>query len=220
MSVSYKIRILGASYGSLLGAKLAFAGHAVKLVCLPQEAQLINAEGARVRLPVRGLAQPIELNTKTMPGEITSDGPAAVDPADYDLVGLAMLMTGNYRCVQEREMRPTKAAVHSNIDESRTVYNWVNDLCVSLGADPGDLVPFEKYANATLSLRNPSSAARALIAGVHKIERVDCPGAGRRRCPRSAFQQRGPQRRTGRWLAREEPATGLNEIADKSSPLR
>ena len=50
---TYNILILGASYGSLLGAKLALAGHNVKLVCLPQEANLINSEGARVRLPVR-----------------------------------------------------------------------------------------------------------------------------------------------------------------------
>jgi len=44
---------------------------------------------------------------------------------------------------------------------------------VKLGADPNDLVPFEKYANAALSLKNPSSAARALAAGAPYIERVD-----------------------------------------------
>ena len=33
-----------------LGVKLALAGHSVKLVCLPQEAELINAKGAIVRL--------------------------------------------------------------------------------------------------------------------------------------------------------------------------
>ena len=42
-----------------------------------------------------------------------------------------------------------------------------------LGADPRDLVPFEKYANAALSLVTPSSAARALAAGAPNIERVD-----------------------------------------------
>ncbi len=31
--MSYKILILGASYGSLLGTKLAAAGHDVTLVC-------------------------------------------------------------------------------------------------------------------------------------------------------------------------------------------
>src|SRR5690606_11412339 len=35
VSMAYKILILGASYGSLLATKLLFAGHKVKLVCLP-----------------------------------------------------------------------------------------------------------------------------------------------------------------------------------------
>jgi CubicO group peptidase (beta-lactamase class C family) len=34
-------------------------------------------------------------------------------------------------------------------------------------------VPFEKYAQAALSLVTPSSAARALAAGAPQIERVD-----------------------------------------------
>src|ERR671937_183182 len=46
-------------------------------------------------------------------------------------------------------------------------------LCVSLGADEKDLVPFEKYAAAAQSLQSPSSAARALAAGAPYIERVD-----------------------------------------------
>jgi hypothetical protein len=35
------------------------------------------------------------------------------------------------------------------------------------------MVPFEKYANAALSLESPSSAARALAGGAPYIERVD-----------------------------------------------
>ena len=46
-------------------------------------------------------------------------------------------------------------------------------LCVSLGANPRDMVPFDKYANAALSLLTPSSAARALANGAPNIERVD-----------------------------------------------
>jgi hypothetical protein len=46
-------------------------------------------------------------------------------------------------------------------------------LCVSLGADAKDLVPFEKYAAAAQGLASPSSAARALYAGAPYIERVD-----------------------------------------------
>ena len=70
-------------------------------------------------------------------------------------------------------MRPIREAVHSDIAATRAVYEWVVDLCVSLGASRDDLVPFEKYANAALSLQSPSSAARALAAGAPNIERVD-----------------------------------------------
>ena len=51
--------------------------------------------------------------------------------------------------------------------------NWVVKLCVSLGANEKDLVPFEKYAAAAQGLANPSSAARALFGGAPNIERVD-----------------------------------------------
>ena len=85
----------------------------------------------------------------------------------------SMLLAGNYRCVQKDGMRPIKDAVHSDLNATRAVYEWVRDLCISLGADPRDLVPFEKYANAAQSLITPSSAARALAAGAPNIERVD-----------------------------------------------
>jgi hypothetical protein len=315
-----KILILGASYGSLLAAKLALAGHDVKLVCLPQEAALINAKGAIVRLPVKGREGLVELNTKNLRGKVSAAGTAEVSPRDHDLVGLAMqepqyrspgvrellddvaksrvpcmsimnmpplpylaripgidpskcvasytdanvwasfdpklmtlcspdpqafrppeeeanvlqvrlptnfkaarfdsdahtailrelaagieaarfevdgakielpvklkvhesvfvplakwamLLAGNYRCVRREGMVPIKQAVHGNLAESRAVYDWVGDLCVSLGASREDMVPFEKYANAALSLESPSSAARALAAGAPNIERVD-----------------------------------------------
>ena len=35
MGQKYNVMIMGASYGSLLGTKLAMAGHNVKLACLP-----------------------------------------------------------------------------------------------------------------------------------------------------------------------------------------
>ena len=85
----------------------------------------------------------------------------------------AMLMAGNYRCVQADTVRPIKEAVHGDLAASRAVYDWVVGLCVSLGADPADLVPFEKYAAAAQSLGSPSSAARALAGGAQFIERVD-----------------------------------------------
>ena len=320
MQKTYKILIMGASYGSLLATKLLLAGHTVKLVCLPAEAELINKEGARVRLPVKGRDGLVEIDSRKLPGKLSADGPGAVNPADYDLVALAMqepqyrspgvrelldavakskvpcmsimnmppltylkripginvdacrsaytdptvwdnfdpklltlcspdpqafrppeekvnvlqvrlptnfkaarfdsdahtailrqleseieairfdtgdgkielpvklkvhdsvfvplakwsmLLAGNYRCVQKDGMRSIKEAVHSDIEASRAVYNWVAKLCMSLGAAEKDLVPFEKYANAALSLESPSSAARALAAGAPNIERVD-----------------------------------------------
>lgn len=320
MGKSYNVLILGASYGSLLATKLLLAGHSAKLVCLPAEVELINTEGAIVRMPVKGREELVEVRSRNLPGKLTADGPDAVNPADYDLVALAMqepqyrapgvrdlldrigkarvpctsimnmppltylkripgldveacrssytdptvwdnldpalmtlcspdpqafrppeqkvnvlqvrlptnfkaarfdgeahtailrqletdieaarfevdgsrielpvklkvhdsvfvplakwamLIAGNYRCVQQDGMRPIKEAVHSNLDESRAVYNWVVELCVSLGSSTNDMVPFEKYANAALSLASPSSAARALAAGAPNIERVD-----------------------------------------------
>ena len=320
MAKQYKILIMGASYGSLLGTKLALAGHSTHLICLPAEADLINTEGAIVRMPVKGRDGLVEVNSKKLPGKITAGGTAGVNPADYDLVALAMqepqyrspgvrelldsvakskkpcmsimnmpplpylaripgldtsklrecytdasvwdnfdpkLMTlcspdpqafrppedkvnvlqvrlptnfksarfdsdantqilrdlerdieaarfdvggqkielpvklkvhdsifvplakwsmlcaGNYRCVQKDAARSIKEAVHTDLEATRAVYNWVKKLCVSLGADEKDLVPFEKYAAAAQSLVTPSSAARALFAGAPNIERVD-----------------------------------------------
>ncbi len=320
MSTPYKILIMGASYGSLLGTKLALAGHAVHLVCLPAEADLINREGAIVRMPVKGRDGLVEVNSKKLPGKMSAGGTAGIKPSDYDLVAMAMqepqyrspgvrelldavakasvpcmsimnippppylaripgidvkacrscytdasvwdafdpklvtlcspdpqafrppeekvnvlqvrlptnfksarfdseahtailrrlesdieaarfdtgsgrielpvklkvhdsifvplakwamLLAGNYRCVQKDGMRSIKDAVHSDIEATRSVYNWVVKLCVSLGAAEKDMVPFEKYANATLSLLTPSSAARALANGAPNIERTD-----------------------------------------------
>ena len=59
------------------------------------------------------------------------------------------------------------------LEEARSVYNFVIDLCVKLGASPDDLVPFEKYAAAAQSLTRPASAARALQNGAPNIERAD-----------------------------------------------
>lgn len=320
MRKTYKILILGASYGSLLGTKLALAGHDVTLICLPAEAELINTVGAIVRMPVKGRDGLVEVVSKSLPGKLRATGPADVSPADFDLIALAMqepqyrsagvrdlldlvaksrvpcmsimnmpplpylarlpgvdidacrvaftdptvwdsfdpatmtlcspdpqafrppdqpvnvlqvrlptnfksarfasdahtamlrdleadveaarfptaegpielpvklkvhesvfvplakwamLIAGNYRCVQKTEMRSIRDAVHSDLAASRAVYEWVVDLCVSLGAAQSDLVPFEKYANAAVSLQSPSSAARALAAGAPNIERVD-----------------------------------------------
>ena len=320
MPATYKILIMGASYGSLLASKILFGGHKLHLVCLPAEADLINSEGFRVRLPVRGRKDPIELDSRKLPGKVTAGPATGVNPKDYDLIGLAMqepqyrspgvrelldavgksrvpcmsimnmpplpyvkripgldydalkpaytdptvwdsfdpatitlnspdpqairppdekinvlmvtlptnfkvarfdddkstailrqlqteieairydapegkielpvklkvydsifvplakwamLLAGNYRCVTKDGMRTAQEAVHSDIATSRSVYNFVFDLCVKLGAKPEDLVPFEKYAAAAQSLTRPASAARALQTGATFIERAD-----------------------------------------------
>ena len=321
MPTMYNVLIMGASYGSLLAIKLALAGHNVNLICLPEEAELINAEGIRVRIPVKGRDGLVELDSRKVPGKITAASPTDVNPSDYDLVALAMqepqyrsagvrelldavakakvpcmsimnmpplpylarlpgldtdslkkcytdptvwdsfdpafitlcspdpqafrppeepvnvlqvslptnfksarfesdehtamlrqiqsdienirfdtgdgmvelpvklkvhdsvfvplakwcmLITGNYRCIQKDAARSIKEAVHTDLDASRNIYNWVSDLCRKLGANVEDQVPFEKYANAAQGLAKPSSAARALFAGAPNIERVDC----------------------------------------------
>lgn len=321
MKTIYDTLIMGASYGSLLAAKLLLAGHKVKLVCLPAEAEAINKSGIRVRLPIKGRKDLVEIDSRKLLGGLSADVPGAVDPAAYDLVALAMqepqyraagvrelldavarsrvpcmsimnmpplpylrripgldadalrgcytdatvwqnfdpammtlcspdpqafrppdeavnvlqvtlptnfkaarfeaeaptamlrrmqvdieavrydvgggdrielpvklkvhesifvplakwamLLTGNYRCVQKDAARSIKDAVHSDLAESRAVYDWVRELCIKLGAAPNDLVPFEKYAAAAQGLTRPSSAARALFAGAPNIERVD-----------------------------------------------
>jgi hypothetical protein len=103
MAAPYNILILGASYGSLLASKLLFGGHSIKLVCLPAEADLINSQGFRVRLPVRGRAAPVELDSRKLPGSVTAGGTAGVDPKAYDLVGLAM-QEPQYRSPGVREL--------------------------------------------------------------------------------------------------------------------
>lgn len=320
MSKRYKVLILGASYGSLLGAKIAMAGHDVTMVCLPAEADRFNTVGAIVRMPVRGREGLVEIRSRDLPGKLDAAGTGDVDPAEFDLVALAMqepqygspgvrellgkvarsrvpcmsimnmpplpylkripgldaaacrscytapeiwdafdpdlmtlcspdpqafrppeeplnvlqvrlptnfkaarfpseahtdmlrqlqadieairyetaegavelpvklkvhesvfvplakwsmLLAGNYRCVQAGEMRPIMSAVHSDIAETQAVYDWVVDLCKTLGATDAEMVPFEKYANAAKSLGSPSSAARALANGARNIERVD-----------------------------------------------
>src|SRR6185369_4558211 len=90
MSTKYRILVLGASYGSLLAAKLLLAGHTVKLVCLPAEADLINAQGIRVRMPIKNREGLVELDSRTMPGKLSAGGAESADPADHDLVALAM----------------------------------------------------------------------------------------------------------------------------------
>ena len=84
-----------------------------------------------------------------------------------------MLLTGNYRCITRSAPRSIRDAVHDDPAKSQSIYEFVDELALRLGADPSDAVPFEKYAKAAESLLKPSSAARAVAAGAPFIERVD-----------------------------------------------
>lgn len=88
--MAYNILILGASYGSLLGTKLLMAGHNVTLVCRTQTADLINAEGTEVRIKLKGEDAHRSIRSAGLPGKLDAKTPEQVNPADYDLVGLAM----------------------------------------------------------------------------------------------------------------------------------
>src|SRR5688572_15810111 len=103
MAKKYKTLVMGASYGSLLGTKLAMAGHDTVLVCLPAEVEKINADGALVKVPVRGREGLVEINSRKLPGKVTAAGPASVDPKEFDLIALAM-QEPQYRTPGAREL--------------------------------------------------------------------------------------------------------------------
>lgn len=88
--MAFKILILGASYGSLLGTKLAMAGHDATLVCRTATAQLINAEGTDVRIKLRDEDLHRHILSGDLKGKITACTPEEANPADFDLVALAM----------------------------------------------------------------------------------------------------------------------------------
>jgi len=100
---AYDVLTMGASYGSLLATKLLFGGHRITMVCLPAEVEAFNRDGARVRLPIRGRKEPIELDSRKLPGKLAAAGPGHVDPKDYDLVALAM-QEPQYRSPGVREL--------------------------------------------------------------------------------------------------------------------
>jgi hypothetical protein len=110
---------------------------------------------------------------------VTLDGhdvPVKLKVFDSLFVPLAkwsMLLTGNYRCITPNEPQSIRDAVHGDLRQSQAIYDHVDAVARRLGADPGDQVPFEKYAKAAQSLLKPSSAARAVASGAPFIERVD-----------------------------------------------
>jgi len=145
------------------------------LVTLPTNFKCARFEDDKDTALIRQLEKDVEAARFDAPeGKI--ELPVKLRVYDSIFVPLAkwsMLLAGNYRCITKDGMRTAKEAVHTNIEESRSVYNFVFDLCVKLGASPSDLVPFEKYAAAAESLSRPASAARALYNGAPNIERAD-----------------------------------------------
>src|SRR5579883_3329437 len=108
------------------------------------------------------------------PGDGPLEIPVKLKVHDSVFVPLAkwpMLIAGNYRCIRRDDMISIQEAVHSNMDRSRQIYEWVGELCIRLGAAAADLVPFEKYARAAEGLGQPlprparSSAAPSTSSG-------------------------------------------------------
>ncbi len=104
-----RILILGASYGALLGTKLAAAGHHVTLVGRPLEVALINEDGCRLRLPVRGRDGLVEIHSKSLSGAIDAASPDVAEPDRYHLVVLAM-QEPQYRAAAIRRLLVAIAA--------------------------------------------------------------------------------------------------------------
>jgi len=103
------ILVFGASYGALLGAKVALAGHDATLVCRERTAELINAQGIVVRMPVKGRDEPVQVRSQRLPGRVGAITPDAANPREYDLVVLAM-QEPQYRLPGVRELLQSAAA--------------------------------------------------------------------------------------------------------------
>ena len=109
MNERRNVLILGASYGSLFATKLLLAGHAATLVCTRSTADLINAEGTLIRLPVKGLERPVEIASAQTPGRLSACTPEEVEPQQYDLAVLAM-QEPQYGAADVRELIAQLAA--------------------------------------------------------------------------------------------------------------
>ena len=124
------------------------------MVTLPTNFKVAKFDNEKGTAILRQLESEIDA-VRFDPGDGTKiELPVKLRVHDSIFVPLAkwsMLLAGNYRCVTKDGMRTAQEAVHSDIETSRSVYNFVFDLCVKLGASPSDLVPFEKYAAAAQS---------------------------------------------------------------------
>lgn len=88
--MTYRILILGASYGSLFGTKCLMAGHDVTLVCRASTAELINRSGTVLRLRLKDEPQHRTIRSAGLSGRLDAAAPEKIEPAGYDLAVLAM----------------------------------------------------------------------------------------------------------------------------------
>ena len=155
--------------------RLADEGPNVLQVSLPTNFKVSRFDSAEHSAILEQMQADIEA-ARFQVGEDWVELPVKLKVHDSVFTPLAkwsMLLAGNYRCVQQDDVCSIRDAIHSDLEKSRSVYNWVNELCGHLGASETDQVPFEKYAKAANGLSKPSSTARALRAGVTRIERAD-----------------------------------------------
>jgi hypothetical protein len=144
-------------------------------VGLPTNFKVARFESDQATALLRELERDIDASRFLADGEAV-DVPVRCKVYESVFVPLAkwpMLITGNYRCVQPQGAISIREAVWGDPETSRRIYQWVVELCLSLGANAEDLVPFEKYAKAAQDLGKPSSIARALTSGARHVERVD-----------------------------------------------
>jgi hypothetical protein len=88
--MAFRILVLGASYGPLLGANSAMAGDDVTPVRRAPSADLINRNGTDVCLELTGEQTPWALKSAKLAGSVGAAAPDQVAPRDHDLAGLAI----------------------------------------------------------------------------------------------------------------------------------
>ena len=84
-----------------------------------------------------------------------------------------MLITGNYRCLENYQLRSINEAVRYDIKISEKIYNQVVDIMKKSGAGRESIIPFKAYLNASINLDAPSSVCRSIVNGRNEVERVD-----------------------------------------------
>ena len=89
-ATTYRILVLGASYGLVFAVRAALGGHHVTVVCRDAEARQINAEGPFIHVATRKAGMPILVSRDTADLDVVAVTPDAVDPTQHDLIVLAM----------------------------------------------------------------------------------------------------------------------------------